>query len=379
MCSYIAGVGLTRFGALPQSTTLGVMSEAAAAALEDAGLERGDIDGVICGYSTAMPHLMLSAVFGEHFGLKPAYAHALQLGGATGFAMVMAAHLAVLAGAARRVLVVAGENRLTGAGRDASISTLAQIGHPLYEVPLGPTVPSYYALLASRYLYEHDIGERDLAELAVLMRTHAAAHPGAHFREPISVEDVLRSRPVSTPLKLLDCCPVSDGGAAVVVTSEPLGEHCVAIRGAGQAHRHQHVSAMATLTASGAGRSSAAALSAAGVRIQDIGYLAVYDSFTVTLALLLEEIGFAPPGRAGALARDGSFSPGGRMPLNTHGRLLSFGHCGVAGAMVHLVEAHLQLTGRAANRQLAGPALALAHGDGGVLSSHVTLVLSEPG
>jgi acetyl-CoA acetyltransferase len=373
--SWIAGVGLTPFGKHPGRSTLDLMSDAAAAALADAQIGRGDVDGLICGYSTTLPHLMLSTLFAEHFGLRPKYAHAIQLGGATGFAMAMAAHLLIEAGAAERILVVAGENRLTGQSRDSAVQTLAQVGHAMYEVPLGATIPAYYGLVASRYMHEHGNTEADLAELAVLMRAHAVRHPGAQFREPITAEQVLASKPIASPLKLLDCCPVSDGGAAFVVSREPLNGRRVRIRGAAQAHTHQHVSAAPDLTAFGAQESSRQALEQAGVRLDDVGYAAIYDSFTITLTILLEEIGLAPRGQAGRLAREGRFSTDGNLPLNTHGGLLSYGHCGVGGAMAHLVETHLQLTGRAGERQAGTPRLALLHGDGGVLSSHVSLVL----
>src|SRR4051812_19175299 len=203
--SWVAGVGMTSYGKLPGRNTLDLMSDAASAALQDAELERKDIDGLICGYSTTFPHLMLSTSFVEHYGLDPTYAHSTQVGGATGFAMVMLAHHLVESGAARNVLVVAGENRLSGQSRDAAMVTLAQVGHPVYEVPLGPTIPAYYALLASRYLQEYGIGEPELAELAVLMRRHASMHPGAQFSEPVTTEQVLASRTIASPLKLLDC------------------------------------------------------------------------------------------------------------------------------------------------------------------------------
>lgn len=375
--TWITGVGLTPFGKHAGKSTLDLMSEAAAAALAEAGLERGDVDGLLTGYSTTFPHLMLSTVFAEHFGLRPRYAHAIQLGGATGFAMAMLAHHVIEAGLARHVLVVAGENRLTGQSRDAAVQTLAQVGHPVYEVPLGATIPAYYGLVASRYMHEHGVTEADLAELAVLMRTHARAHPGAQFREPISAADVLASKPVAAPLKLLDCCPVSDGGAAFVFSSSRTNEFAVRVRGTAQAHTHQHVSAAPSLTQFGAADSSREALAAAGTSITDVDYAAIYDSFTITLAILLEEIGLAPRGQAGRLAAEGYFSPAGALPLNTHGGLLSYGHCGVGGAMAHLVEAHLQMTGRAGDRQAGTPRLALLHGDGGVLSSHVSLVLER--
>ena len=127
----------------------------------------------------------------------------------------------------------------------------------------------------------------------------------------------------------------------------------------------------------GAGACTAAALQQAGRRLDEVEYAAIYDSFTITLTILLEEIGLAPRGQAGALAREGHFSRQGRMPLNLHGGLLSYGHCGVAGAMAHLAETHLQMTGRAGNRQARRGGVAVLHGDGGVLSSHVSLVLES--
>jgi acetyl-CoA acetyltransferase len=318
---------------------------------------------------------MLSTVFAEHFGLEPVYAQAIQMGGATGFGMAMLAHHLVDSGLAHNVLVVAGENRLTAQGLDSAVQTLAQVGHAVYEVPLGPTIPAYYGLVASRYMHEHGTTEADLAELAVLMRRHACGHPGAQFREPITADDVLESKPIALPLKLLDCCPVSDGGAAFVVSRERTSGARVRIIGTGQAHTHQHVTAAPSLTRFGAAASAERARKAAGVALEDIKYAAIYDSFTITLTILLEEIGLAPRGRAGRLARDGHFSRDGALPLNLHGGLLSYGHCGCGGAMAHLVEAHLQMTGRAGTRQVRDTSLALLHGDGGVLSTHVSLVL----
>jgi acetyl-CoA acetyltransferase len=209
------------------------------------------------------------------------------------------------------------------------------------------------------------------------MRRHAGAHAGAQFRTPIGVDEVLASKPVASPLKLLDCCPVSDGGAAFVVSRERVNDFSVRVIGTGQAHTHQHVSAAPSLAHFGAATAARAALDAARIGIADLDYAAIYDSFTITLTILLEELGLAPRGGAGRLAAEGHFSRDGRLPLNTHGGLLSYGHCGVGGAMAHLVETHLQMTARAAERQVRVPRLALLHGDGGVLSSHVSLVLER--
>jgi acetyl-CoA acetyltransferase len=301
----------------------------------------------------------------------------VQVGGATGLAMAMLAHHLVGAGLGRHMLVVAGENRLTGQSRDAAIQALAQVGHPDYEVPLGPTIPAYYGLVASRYMHDYGITQQDLAEFAVLMRTHALAHPGAQFHEPISVADVMASKPVALPLKLLDCCPVSDGGAAFVVSREPTGDVRICVRGCAQAHTHQHVTSAPALSELGAEIAIARAKAVSGLDIADVRYAAVYDSFTITLAMLLEDLGLAKRGEAAARARSGHFGRGGEMPLNTHGGLLSYGHCGVGGAMAHLVETHLQMTGRAGARQVRDASIALLHGDGGVLSSHVSMFLER--
>lgn len=375
--SWVIGSGLTRYGKHEGSNTLALMTQATDLAMADAGTVRGDIDGLICGYSTTLPHLMLSTVFAEHYGLHPRYAHAVQLGGATGFGLVMLAHLLVTSGAAKRVLVVGAENRMTGQSRDSAIQVLAQVGHPVYEVPLGATIPAYYGLVASRYMNEFGSTEADFAELAVTMRKHAALHEGAQFRSPISVEDVMASRSIASPLKMLDCCPVSDGGCAFVISAEPEGANPVRISGAAQHHNAQHISALASLTHVGAGACAASALKDAGRTLADVEHAAIYDSFTITLTMLLEEIGLAPRGRAGVLAREGHFDADGAMPLNLHGGLLSYGHCGVGGAMAHLAEAHLQMTGRAGVRQAPKAGVTLLHGDGGVLSSHVSLVMES--
>ena len=375
--SYITGVGLTSYGKHEGLTSLDLMSMAAELAIADAGLARADVDGILCGYPTVSPHIMLATVFAEHFGIRPAYAHAVQVGGATGLAMTMLAHHLAEAGVVKHVLVVGGENRLTGQSRDASIQALAQVGHPDYEVPLGPTIPAYYGLVASRYMHEYGVTQEDLAEFAVLMRARAATHPGAQFREPITVADVMASKPVALPLKLLDCCPVSDGGAAFVISHERTGGTGVRVRGCAQAHTHQHVTAAPPLSELGAEIAIAKARAASGVAISDVRYAAVYDSFTITLAMLLEDLGLAGRGEAAARVRSGYFGCDGEVPLNTHGGLLSYGHCGVGGAMAHLVETQLQMTERAGKRQVRDASIALLHGDGGVLSSHVSMFLER--
>lgn len=374
--AYLLAAATTRFGRHEGRSALDLMAEAANAALGQSGLRRADIDGVLCGYATTFPHLMLATLFSEKLGLDPHYAHGMQMGGATGAAMVMLARELVRAGRCRRVLVVAGENRLTGQAVDASIQTLAQVGEADTEVPNGASVPAYYALLASAYMHRTGTRREDLAEFAALMRRHAASHPHAHLNEAINVDQVLASRPIATPLHLLDCCPISDGAVALVVGAD---DGPVRISGAGQAHRHQHLSALRDILDTGAARALGHAYADAGIGPDQVDYLGIYDSFTITLAMLLEELGFAPRGGAADRVRRGDFDAAGPLPLNTHGGLLSFGHSGVAGGMAHVAEAWTQLAGQAGSRQAGAPRCALVHADGGVLSAHVSLVLQAEG
>ena len=375
--AYLRGAGGTPFGRHEGRSALDLMDVAAAQAIASSGLRRDEIDGVLCGYATTLPHLMLSTLVCERLALRPHYAHGLQLGGASGAAMLMAARDLVRSGRCRNVLVLGGENRLTGQSRDSSIQTLAQVGDADFEVPNGASVPAYYALMASEYMHRTGVTSADLAEFAVLMRANAARHPDAHLRTPITVQEVLNAKPIARPLSLLDCCPISDGAMALVVSAEPGPQEAVAMVGAGQAHRHQHLTAMADAMQCGAAEAAQRAFREAGLGLDDVDYLAVYDSFTITLVMLLEEIGFAPRGGAAQRARRGDFAPTGALPLNTHGGLLSYGHCGVAGGLAHAVEAWRQMTGQAGARQIAPPRTAFIHADGGGVSSHVSLLLSR--
>jgi acetyl-CoA acetyltransferase len=376
--AWISGAGLTPFGRQPGRTALEWQTEAARRAMTDAGVTRREVDGLLTGYATTLGHLMPANLLAEHLGIRPDVAFGMSSGGATGLAMLaQAAHL-VDSGAASAVLVVAGEDRASGQTTDTSMHTLAQVGHREYEVPTGATVPAYYALLASAYLHRHGLGAERLAPLAVQMRRHAELHPGAQFRKPVAIADVLASPLVADPLRLLDCCPVSDGGAAVLVVARPGSPRDVRVAGLGQAHLHQHISE-ADLDDTGARRSAGRALAAASVDLADIGIAGVYDSFTITLAMLLEEIGLAAPGEAGDMAAEGFFDRSGRLPLNTHGGLLSYGHSGVAGGMAHLVEVVCQLRGESGPRQVDRPLnWGFVHADGGVLSAHVSAVLEAP-
>ncbi len=377
----ITGVGDTAFGELPGSSVLGLHAEAAAAALADAGITTREIDGIVCAYSLVEPHLMLSSVVAEYLGLRPAYSLALQLGGASGCAMIMQAALVVAAGRCRHVLVVAGDNRLSGMSRDGAVAVLSRVGHPQFEVPYGATIPAYYALVASRYLHEHGATMEQLAHIAVTMRRHAMLHARAHMRQPITVADVMASRVIASPLRLLDCCLVSDGAVAAVVSAPDAAAETrdarVAVIGMGQGHTHEHISQAPSLTEFGCHDAARRALGEAGVRPADIQVAEIYDSFTITLLVELESMGFFARGAAGPAIAAGALGLDGALPTNTHGGLLSFGHSGAAGGLTHVVEAVRQLRGEADRRQVCDAELAFVHGDGGILSAHCSLVLAR--
>ena len=378
MTAHLTGVGLTAFGRRPGRDSLDWQCAAAELALADAALEPGQVDTVLTGYSTVAAHLMPANLFAERFGISPATAFGMSVGGATGLAMLAQAGRLVESGAAEHVLVVAGENRASGQSREASTAVLAQVGHAELEVPLGGTVPAYYALLASRYLWAHGLKPDGLAGLPVQMRSHAGRKHGAQFQKPITVVDVLESRPVAEPLRLLDCCPVSDGGAAFVVSRSAVDDRSLPIVGTGQAHRHQHLSALDPAD-TGAARAAHRALSEAGLTWDDIDVYGIYDSFSITVALLVEELGLVPAGLAGAYARAGAFEVDGRIPMNTHGGLLSYGHCGVGGGMAHVAEVAGQLRHERGASQVASCDAAYVHADGGILSAHVGVVLRRGG
>ena len=379
MNAFVTGAYDTAVGKLPGSSCMGLHAEAALGALDDAGLSLKDIDGVLCAYSFSEPHLMLASVFCEYLGIHPGTCAAIQAGGATACIMIMQAAALVASGQCNNVLIVTGDNRLSGLSRDGAVAALSEVGHAQFERPFGISVPASYALVARRYMHEYGVTSEQLAAIAVQHRVHAALHPKAQQRTPITVADVLASKEIASPLRMLDCCLISDGGAAVVVSSKAAAAGTrhkpIEILGAGQGHTHEHIVVAPSLTDFGCKSSSATAFARAGVTAADIDVAEIYDSFTITLLVELESIGFFERGAAGAAAERGELGIGGRLPCNTHGGLLSYAHSGAAGGMFHAVEAVHQLRGRAEARQVQDARLAFVHGDGGILSAHCSLVL----
>jgi len=377
----IVGVGESDIGKVPYMTGLGLNAQAAKRALDDAGLKVSDIDGLLTAYSFTEPYFMLGSVLTEYLGLKPRYCASLVSGGASPAIMLKHAAEAIASGQCETVLVCAGENRATGQSRDRAVASLTAVGHPYFEVPYGASIPAMYAMIAQRHMAEFGTTREQMAAVAVTSRRHAALHPNAHMRTPLTLEDVLASKPIADPLNMLDCCLISDAGGAFIVTSperaNDLSGTPAYLAGIGEFHTHEHLICADSLTEFGARRSGEIAYRMAGLGPSDIDVAQLYDCFSIVPILELEELGFCDRGEGGAFYADGHASLGGRLPVNTHGGMLSHAHAGAAGGLFGIGEAVRQLRGGLGARQVEGAEVALVHSEGGILSSHCTAILTR--
>lgn len=351
------------------------MAEATDRALQSAGLERDAIDGVISMPCATEDWIMPGAMVARSLGFDPSYASTVDLAGASGCAMVDQAARVVVTGGAEAILCVAGQPLLSGLTRDRAVARMAQSAAHAAEVPAGLPVPGLYALLATRHMHLYGTTRAQLAEVAVQTRRHAADNPDAQFRSPITVEDVLASKPIAAPLHLLDCAPVSDGAGAVIVISADRarrrGGRAALVRGSGFGLSHVYLSDADDPLCTGAARAGATAFAQAGLKPGNMQFAQLYDCFTITVLLELEDLGFCPRGAAGAFVIEG------HLPINTGGGLLSGGHPGLPAGLFPVIEAAQQILHQAGPRQLPRADLGLVHGNGGVVGMHCTLVLGS--
>ncbi len=355
----------------PGLTPLDLVGQAADRALADAGLNLGDVDGL---FSASAYYSMATVSAGEYLGIRPRYSDATNMGGSSFVSHLLHAATAIDAGLCEVALVIYASTQRSGGG----FRGLSDPPNP-YETPYGPRYPvSMYALAASRHMHEYGTTREQLAEVAVTAREWAKLTPKAFKRDHLTVEDVLASRMISSPLSLLDCCLVTDGGGALVVTSAEramdLRKAPVYLLGAGEAHWHRNISQMPDLTVTAAAESGPRAYEMAGVRPEDVDVTMLYDAFTINTILFLEDLGFCQKGEGGTFLEGGRIAPGGELPVNTNGGGLSYNHPGMYGLLL-LIEGVRQLRGECGERQVRGARVALAHGNGGVLSSQVTAVL----
>ena len=370
----IAGVAESRLGVVPDSTVMTLQAEAMVAALAEAGLEKSDVDAVFSsGNWGRLPQLQVC----EYLGIRPTYSDNTSVGGASFEFHLGHAAAAIQAGLCKVAVILYGSTQRSRRERRI-FETHADLGYQ-YEAPYGLPVPvGAYALAASRHMAQYGTTSEQMAELAVSTRAWAQLNPVAYKREPLTVEEVFASDMIASPLRRHDCCLVTDGGGCVVVVSPEIAKTLpkapVWLLGQGEAQSHAQISEMPDLTVTPAAESGKRAFAMAGVTHSDLDVIEIYDSFTITVLLTLESLGFCKPGESGPFVSGGRTGPDGEFPLNTMGGGLSYCHPGQYGIFL-LIEAVRQLRGECGDRQVADATLALASGTGGVLSSNSTCIL----
>jgi len=379
--AYVTGVGeLAPRRDTGTDTILGMMATVASEAVKDAGIEAGQVDGLLVAPLPPEVIAVTPSSVVEYLGLRVKRADIVDLGGATGAGMVLRASQLIEAGVCKAALCVLGGSRsatnpfgLYGGMREQSPT-----GD--YEGPYGMTgANAGYAMIAMRHMYEYGTRPEDLAKIAVQQRFNATTNPLAIFREPITEADVLGSPMVVDPLHLLEIVMPCGGAAAVVVTDESLAKcaaHApVAVLGGGEYCTHRSITYAPSLTDSAIAVAAAQAFAAAGKTPQQMDLLSLYDCYTITVLITLEDIGLCPKGHGGAFVREHDLRWCGDLPLNPHGGQLSFGQAGLAGGMSHVTEAVRQLSGRSLGSAVPKCSLAYVNGNGGIMSEQVGLVL----
>ena len=370
----IAGVAESRLGVVPDSTVMTLQTEAMVAALTEAGLEKSDVDAVFSsGNWGRLPQLQAA----EYLGIRPSYSDNTSVGGASFEFHLGHAAAAIQAGLCKVAVILYGSTQRSRRERRI-FETHTDLGYQ-NEAPYGLPIPvGAYALAASRHMAQYGTTSEQMAELAVATRAWAQLNPAAYRRDPLTVDEVLASDMIASPLHRLDCCLVTDGGGCIVVVSPEIAKSLpktpVWLLGQGEAHSHAQISEMPELTITPAAQSGERAFAMAGISHGDLDVVEIYDSFTITVLLTLESLGFCKPGESGAFVAGGRTAPGGEFPLNTNGGGLSYCHPGQYGIFL-LIEAVRQLRGECGDRQVADATLALASGTGGVLSSNSTCIL----
>jgi acetyl-CoA C-acetyltransferase len=371
--AYIAGIYEHPTRKADDKSLAQLHAEVAKGALEDAGLTRADVDGYFCaGDAPGLGPLSLV----DYMGLRVRHMDTTETGGSSYVIHVGHAAQAIAAGKCSVALItLAGRPRAEGMATGTAPRNYGSAAPDVqFEYPFGPTVVNMYAMAAQRHMHEFGTTSAQLAWIKVAASHHAQHNPHALLREVVTVDDVVNSPMIADPLHRLDCCVITDGGGALVVVSPEVAKRLqrprVRLLGAGEAPKHQ-MGGKIDLTYTGAARSGALAFAEAGVTPADIQYVSIYDSFTITVLICLEDLGFCPKGGGGRFVENGNLISGqGRLPFNTDGGGLCNNHPANRGGMTKVIEAVRQLRGEAHPKvQVPNCGLALAHGTGGSLGT----------
>ncbi|MFT4055521.1 MAG: thiolase [Novosphingobium sp.] len=368
----IAGLATFGVGETPGFTSMELTAQATLLALADAGLTLPEVDALF----VCQPDDFFAGLsFAEYLGLHPRYTDNNRTGGSAFMSHIASAALMLEAGYIDCALIAYGSNQRSNGGRLATKITSNQ-----WDAPYAPIFPlTAYALATARHMHEFGTTREDLAAVALSARAWASTNPEAFARGPLTMEECLSGRMISTPISARDCCLVTDGAAAIVMTrterARDLAKPAVPVLGAAAATWWNSIAQAKDVTVTAAKESGARAMAMAGVSPSEIRTAQLYDAFTINTILFLEDLGFCPKGEGGRFVSSGAIAPGGSLPVNTNGGGLSCCHPGMYGLFA-IIEAARQIRGEAAN-QLAGVDVALAHGNGGTLSSQATVVLGS--
>ena len=368
----IVGVAESDLGAVVREMSpIDLMAQGVHRALADCGLQLRDVDGLLCATSQSRTSGLSLC---EYLGISPAFIDTTILGGSSFMFHVAHVQAALQLGLCKLAVIAYGSTQRTVGRRHASVRE-----YNSYETPFRPFLPSTaYALAASRHMLQYGTSREQLAAVAVAAREWALLNPAAWEKKPLTMAEVLSARMVSYPFTVRDCCLITDGGGAIVMTTaeraRSLKKPPVYILGCGQAITHANISSMPDLTVTGALQSGRAAYEMAGLSPKDIDVVELYDAFTINTVLFLEDLGFCPKGEGGRFVEGGRIAPNGSLPVNTNGGGLSYCHPGMYGLFL-LIEATRQLRRECGARQVADCDTAIAHGNGGVLSSQSTVIL----
>ena len=357
----------------PHTSAVDLMAQATMRALDDCGLKLSDIDGI---FSAATQVRTAPMTLAEYLRIKPRFFDGTIIGGSSFMAHVAHAQAAIEHGLCEVAVVAYGSTQ-----RSVSRAVASSREPNPYEDPYRPFMPtSAYALAASRHMHEFGTTREQLAEVAVAARQWALLNPKAWEKEPLTVDQVLNARMVSYPFTVRDCCLVVDGGGALILTSaaraKSLKQKPAYVLGVGEALGHATISNMPDLTVTAAAESGPKAFGMAKLKPADIDMISLYDAFTITPILFLEDLGFCPKGEGGRFVSGGAIAPGGKYAVNTSGGGLSYCHPGMYGLLV-MIEAVRQVRGECGKRQVKDCEVALAHGNGGVLSSQCTVIFGS--
>ncbi|MDE2440937.1 MAG: thiolase [Betaproteobacteria bacterium] len=367
----IVGAATFGIGEAPGFTSMDLAARAAIAALDEAGIGLAEVDGLFVG----QPSDFLSGLtFAEYLGIQPRLTNNNRTGGSAFLTHMNVAALALAAGEINVALIAYGSNQRTGTG-----GLVSAAAPNIYEKPYGLRLPvGGYALAASRHMHEFGTTKDHLYAVVKSARDWAMLNPEAFLRKPVTREDYDSARMVSDPLSVLDCCLVTDGAAAIVMVRKDRVEKRKAahLLGLGEATDHYQIAQMPDLTTSAAKFSGQRAFAQAGLTPADVNVVELYDAFSINTIMFLEDLGFCKKGEGGDFVGSGVTGPGGSLPVNTNGGGLACVHPGMYGLFT-VVEAFRQLTGTAGDRQVSGVDIAVAHGNGGFLSSQVTAILGS--